>query len=113
MKLQEPLGTNLQELNLNSHQIAVIREELKRVNAEARIEGASIAAQTINHIAESLTGFGGHLECMECGHTQPLGDVGNKLAHGWPMHCGYTMRWITASQEQGTDLPKEDPEATT
>lgn len=50
-------------------------------------------------IADELVGFGGHLECMECGYTEGLGAVGSHLANGWPKHCGYTMRWITASQE--------------
>lgn len=49
-------------------------------------------------IGADLQGFGGILRCMTCGHEQPLGSVGNKLANGWPKCCGYTMRWVTARQ---------------
>ena len=56
-------------------------------------------------IADDLVGHGGHLECMECGYTESLGAVASHLAHGWPKHCNYTMRWITKRQEQ---LSKEE-----
>jgi hypothetical protein len=46
-------------------------------------------------IGNDLQGFGGHLECTVCGREQPLGDVGVKLADGWPKCCGYTMSWMT------------------
>lgn len=49
-------------------------------------------------LGAELQSFGGHLECMTCGHKQALGNVAGKLEHGWPKHCGYTMRWITARQ---------------
>lgn len=50
-------------------------------------------------IGADLNGLGGHLECTVCGHRRPLGNIGRKLANGWPKCCGYTMRWITARQE--------------
>lgn len=49
-------------------------------------------------LGDSVTGFGGFLRCETCGHKRVLGDVGDKLAHGWPKHCGYTMRWWTQRQ---------------
>lgn len=51
------------------------------------------------NIATDLQQHGGHLECSECGFTEPLGDIASKLALGWPKHCGYTMSWITARME--------------
>lgn len=51
-------------------------------------------------IGADLQEFGGRLECKTCGHQQDLGDVPQKLAGGWPKHCGYTMTWITARQER-------------
>jgi hypothetical protein len=51
-------------------------------------------------VADSLQGFGGHLECTVCNATQPLGSVSTKLASGWPKCHGYTMTWITARMEQ-------------
>lgn len=70
----------------------------------------TLSNQAANSIAESLVGIGGHLECMECGHTQPLdgGAMAERITHGWPKHCGNTMRWITARQEEGTDLAGTD-----
>lgn len=62
-------------------------------------------------IADNLVGFGGHLECMECGHIQGLGAVAGHLAYGWPKHCGYTMRWITKkqlSQPSATNDPSQE-----
>ncbi len=49
-------------------------------------------------IGKELQGFGGVLRCTVCEREKPLGDVSEKLATGWPKCCGYTMRWITASQ---------------
>jgi len=49
-------------------------------------------------IADELVGLGGHLECTVCSYTECLGAVGAKLAHGWPKHCGYTLRWTTARE---------------
>jgi len=53
-------------------------------------------------IGSDLQHFGGLLRCVEpnggCGRELPLGSVGDKLAHGWPKCCGYTMRWITERQ---------------
>lgn len=49
-------------------------------------------------IENGLSGFGGLLRCTVCGHEQQLGDIGAKLAGGWPKCCGYTMRWWTARQ---------------
>lgn len=46
-------------------------------------------------IGGDLQGFGGLLRCRECGNERALGNVGDKLANGWPKCCGYTMRWIT------------------
>lgn len=54
-------------------------------------------------ISKGLYGFGGYLKCFACGKTQPIGDIGNKIAHGWPKCCGYTMTWITNSLK-----PKEE-----
>lgn len=54
-------------------------------------------------IGDNLKSFGGHLQCRECGIKQPLGDIGHKMAHGWPKCCGYTMRWITDNE-----IEKED-----
>lgn len=49
-------------------------------------------------IGADLRSFGGYLRCEECGARCDLGDVGERLANGWPKHCGYTMRWWTARQ---------------
>lgn len=49
-------------------------------------------------VAEGLQGFGGLLRCTECGAERPLGNIGQKLASGWPKCCGYTMRWVTQRQ---------------
>lgn len=49
-------------------------------------------------IGGALSGFGGHLRCETCGHKRQLGNIGRKLATGWPKCCGYTMRWWTQRQ---------------
>jgi hypothetical protein len=51
-------------------------------------------------LGQTLQQFGGELRCTGagCGHRLPLGDIGAKLRDGWPKHCGYTMRWVTARQ---------------
>jgi hypothetical protein len=45
-----------------------------------------------------LAGLGGYLRCEVCGERRDLGDIGAHLTHGWPKHCGLTMRWWTARQ---------------
>lgn len=52
-------------------------------------------------IGANLQGFGGLLRCRTCGVEKPLGDVGDKLRHGWPKCCGHTMQWITQRQLDG------------
>lgn len=52
----------------------------------------------VEAIGNELQGFGGFLRCETCGTKRPLGNVGAKLANGWPKHCGYTMRWWTRRQ---------------
>lgn len=52
----------------------------------------------VNSVYHSLDGFGGILRCEQCGTTKPLGEPSKKLRHGWPKHCGYTMRWWTQRQ---------------
>lgn len=49
-------------------------------------------------IGRDLGSFGGFLRCESCRRIEHLGDVGQKLAHGWPKCCGYTMRWWTQRQ---------------
>lgn len=49
-------------------------------------------------LSETLSSFGGHLECTDCGRVTPLGDVGAKLKGGWPKCCRHTMTWVTARQ---------------
>lgn len=79
------------------------------------VDRISLGGEAINSTAKSLVGIGGHLECMECGHLQPLNEaaMAERLTNGWPKHCGYTMRWITARQEQGNDLQPSDPDTST
>lgn len=52
----------------------------------------------MDSIAAELQVFGGLLRCTKCGLELPLGEVGPRLRHGWPRHCGYTMRWVTQRQ---------------
>jgi hypothetical protein len=49
-------------------------------------------------IAQDLAGFGGILRCTRCGIERNVGDISLHLRDGWPLHCGYTMRWITESE---------------
>ncbi len=56
-------------------------------------------------IDDELTGFGGYLRCETCGAVQPLGSPGEKVKHGWPKCCGYTMRWWTQRQIDAGDVP--------
>ena len=56
------------------------------------------SAEVTEKVAASLDGFGGILRCEVCGRKRMLGNVGMKLANGWPKHCGYTMRWWTQRQ---------------
>ena len=61
-------------------------------------------------MSKALLELGGYLRCETCGARRELGDVGAKLAHGWPRHCGLTMRWWTALQvEAGEDQPGPTP----
>lgn len=48
-----------------------------------------------NNLGEELKSLGGILRCEQCGLQRPLGNIGNKLANGWPKCCGLTMRWVT------------------
>lgn len=59
-------------------------------------------------IRQSLSGFGGFLECQVCGSRRPLGDPGSKLERGWPKCCSYTMRWWTQSQIDSGEGPTFD-----
>jgi hypothetical protein len=65
---------------------------------EPLIEIARARHEVYTKVAADLRSFGGHLECMTCHRRQALGFIAVKLQHGWPMCCGYTMRWITARQ---------------
>ena len=48
--------------------------------------------------------FGGHLQCETCGRREQVGSVSERLFRtGWPMCCGYTMRWWTARELQERD----------
>ena len=53
---------------------------------------------TIAAVTQSLHSFGGFLRCETCRARLPLGDIGYKLANGWPKCCGYTMMWWTQRQ---------------
>lgn len=59
-------------------------------------------------IGNDLRGFGGFLRCEQCGHvwTGAL-DTGRFIAHGWPKHCGYTMRWWTQRQIDAGEVPAQ------
>jgi len=57
-------------------------------------------------MSKALHEFGGYLRCETCGARRELGDIGAKLAHGWPRCHEQTMRWWTARQvEAGEDQP--------
>jgi hypothetical protein len=43
-----------------------------------------------------VTDHAGVLRCLTCGREEPVD--GRYFSIGWPKCCGYTMRWITASQ---------------
>ena len=49
------------------------------------------------NMAADLISNGGVLRCHECDHEQALTEaqIAQYLAHGWPKHCGYGMRWVT------------------
>lgn len=51
-------------------------------------------------IAADLAHLGGVLRCNDCGEEWALTqeDIGRHLAHGWPKHCGRTMRWVTQKE---------------
>lgn len=58
-------------------------------------------AQTLqSSIARDIAPLGGILRCTTCGQEEPLSEaqIGRYLASGWPKHCGYTMRWVTAKE---------------
>lgn len=59
-------------------------------------------------VGRDLAPFGGFLQCLTCGSEQELGDVGNKLAHGWPKCCGHTMRWWTQRQIDAGEPKRRD-----
>jgi hypothetical protein len=71
------------------------------------MEGTLMTEEMIKHvlalpdaIGEALDPFGGVLRCEVCKETREMnkGDAGNYVVHGWPMHCGYNMRWWTQRQ---------------
>jgi hypothetical protein len=53
-----------------------------------------------NEIASELVNFGGKLKCEECGREIILTerDIKYYLLSGWPICCGYTMRWFTKNE---------------
>jgi hypothetical protein len=64
-----------------------------------------IAIGIHDRIASDLDGFGGYLRCSTCGHKKVLGNIGSKLANGWPKCCGYTMTWWTQRQIDAGEVP--------
>jgi len=44
-----------------------------------------------------LSRQGGVHKCRVCGEEKPLGSVTDAARHGWPLCCGYRMRWLTAA----------------
>lgn len=53
---------------------------------------------------EDLALMGGVLVCDSCAVSRPIGDaddIGRWSREGWPMCCGYTMRWITERELGG------------
>jgi hypothetical protein len=46
-------------------------------------------------IAADVAVAGGVLRCGECGAGQPVGDIAEHLARGWPKCHGLTMTWVT------------------
>ena len=50
--------------------------------------------------AKEFSRLGGILHCPECMSTIDLEEIyiPNALANGWPLCCGYNMRWLTAKQ---------------
>lgn len=59
-------------------------------------------------IGADLTVFGGILRCSACSGEQPLGEVGDRIAYGWPKCCGLTMTWVTAKElaEERREVPE-------
>ena len=49
-------------------------------------------------MAHELKPLEGYLLCLECEHRQGLGDTALHVHYGWPKHCGYTMRCLTAKE---------------
>ena len=66
-----------------------------------------------------LSQFGGFLRCETCGTVQTLGDLNVHIGTGWPVCCGYTMRWWTqrqitegeAAAAAAAAVPSGNPEA--
>lgn len=52
----------------------------------------------VDKVYHSLDGFGGYLRCETCQTRLELGEPSEHLRHGWPTHCGQTMRWWTQRQ---------------
>jgi len=46
---------------------------------------------------------GGILRCITCGAEAPV--EARYWHEGWPLHCGYTMMWVTARQLAGECVP--------
>lgn len=59
-------------------------------------------ATVLKRMAEGMPPLS-HLECLECGRREEVGDVSAKLSSGWPVCHGYTMRLFTQA-EQATRL---------
>ena len=57
-------------------------------------------------IGKDLEGFGGYLRCETCFREEALGDVGHKIAKGWPKCHDATMRWWTAKQIAAGEVPQ-------
>lgn len=64
-------------------------------------------------IALNITEAGcGLIRCESCGEQlQPdTPAIAGYLAHGWPTHCGGSMRWWTKAQIDAGEMP--DPQGT-
>lgn len=60
-------------------------------------------------IALDITEDGcGLIRCETCGENfQPgTSTIAGYLAHGWPKHCGSSMRWWTKRQIDAGEMPR-------
>lgn len=65
------------------------------MNIHELIRRSSLGPTPAEAAARTLAEMGGFLGCLSCGDTRELGDASVHLRDGWPMCCGYTMRWVT------------------